>query len=774
MLSSFSSYPIRDSKSKRYAAPGPLLGWGTRSLSPHKIMGAFYDTLDKDIDARLLALSMAILLVIVLSIEHGVKTIEKRLDDHVKYLVMLRKVYSELMIMGIISFGVLLLHDIIAVPLSSVFWVHFELVHVGMFAAAVFYVIHAFVFMRVTEATRSSWVGYEQTSAEELIMLAEKRDSEGASKPMWKRWMCGRGKLSAAMEFHAARNHITSTLLLPSDFWFARYMRGVLADVIIEQMEIKIFSWALALSILCGYMVIEVASGDEGEGIDVQISEIAAPTIGWITLGLDWALLFVARRSRDTLLRSIGCDDSLAHSDSALGKLKAASSGGGSQAKSDKINVHNTKIIKLFRSAASQHIPFWVTNARQAYPCGKPWVLRRALDLIMLSQCFTLTISILINIRSLARDKPAAQAAALIVLDLLPQMIILCFLSPRVLKNIAYLHAMASPSLDVIEQVLGEMEQVETLRNELQCTLRASMRRTLGRNVGENKALLVNSLMTLFDTLDESREGRIGRENFGRILLGFEMHVSHKQLRLLFSAVDMDHDGKIDIYDFLVLVLGKDYKTQTQQSPRPSTLSPREAQLTMCFGGLLTRCLLCHKMVNVVSLAAHISECSGLTRASGAFDLSSTPVEEIETRKPSLLAAAAMTPSSSPRKRSAPRKSFFAKLKRKPSASTLATTAASMSSKAHECRRLWRQSISKSIRNMSTTEPHSRRSSSLARISERSFSFSPVQEDRKTSAVVVVPVNGSSEKIQAYSPNLASPKKSSANKKRFTRRTSTV
>ena len=528
-------------------------------------MGAqsFYGILDEEIDARLLALSMLLLLIFVLTIEHSVHHINAQSDDNNRsYHKMLRKVYSELMIMGIISFCVLLIHDIIAWKLTPQFWVHFELVHVAMFIAAIFYVLHAFVFMRITQKATSRWMAYERTPVDELLMLSESAPARTSSSI--KRWAWGRGKLRGSIEFHLLRMTLTRSLMLPRNFTFDRYMQGVLSEVILEHMEIKVHSWLLALAILGACALV-----DEPGKADVKNSHLVSPIIGWITFCIAWGVLIAVRRSRDYLIAKL-CEGRTV--DEHLRSLRMIPEG----------NVNKKNLVKLIRSIATAQLPFWVMNARTAYPLGKPWVLHFALDLIMLSQCFTLTISFLVSIREVFINFDASAAAVYTILDLVPQVLILLVISPRVLKNIACLHAIAQPSLDVIERVLGEMDDVERLRGQLEECVKSSLKIAMRdcdselktgkkKNMGK-RAILVDSLINLFEVVDESGRGMISRENFDHILRGFEMHVEKRKVALLFSAVSKGSPF-FDIHDFLEALKVKDWDMESSPIQCSSSLS---------------------------------------------------------------------------------------------------------------------------------------------------------------------------------------------------------
>ena len=56
-----------------------------------------------------------------------------------------------------------------------------------------------------------------------------------------------------------------------------------------------------------------------------------------------------------------------------------------------------------------------------------------------------------------------------------------------------------------------------------------------------------------FNLLDKERKGYIVIEEFGGLMRHFDKKASAVQVRIMFDALDLEHDGRVDIYEFFAI-----------------------------------------------------------------------------------------------------------------------------------------------------------------------------------------------------------------------------
>ena len=178
---------------------------------------------------------------------------------------MLSKVYKELMILGFISFVLLMINQFINLPTTQLLM--FELSHVWIFLVAVFFVVHAIIFMLLVRKVKRHWDATAHMEVPDLLQQYVARARTfggvhgacvvnayaGAACPLprygnttfWRLpslWydLFGRGKLREEMGFHIAKSLFLRVHNLPANFDFAKYLRRSLTQHITDQIDVKV------------------------------------------------------------------------------------------------------------------------------------------------------------------------------------------------------------------------------------------------------------------------------------------------------------------------------------------------------------------------------------------------------------------------------------------------------------------------------------------------------------------------------------------------------
>jgi hypothetical protein len=107
------------------------------------------------IDWYIVTSSMIGLVMFTMCLEHLLHMLEHSLRTHPAFLKMVGKMYKELMILGVVSFGLIMTISSVKLPDGAL--VTFEFVHVWIFLVAVFFIIHSVLFMGLMSRAKKKW-----------------------------------------------------------------------------------------------------------------------------------------------------------------------------------------------------------------------------------------------------------------------------------------------------------------------------------------------------------------------------------------------------------------------------------------------------------------------------------------------------------------------------------------------------------------------------------------------------------------------------------------
>ena len=193
---------------------------------------------------------MVALIGFTVAFEYCLHHIEHQLRSHTHYLKILSKVYKELMILGFISFSILIVLQVFHLPINSSETLEF--VHVWFFFIALLYAIHVLVYMwlarrdkrRYDVATYRRIPDLLECYKQQQLLESERRSK--ASVSFWSRvvvwcWELSdvsyvssvmtsiyqptATKLYAEMQFHIVRSLFIRTYNLPPHFDFAEIFK---------------------------------------------------------------------------------------------------------------------------------------------------------------------------------------------------------------------------------------------------------------------------------------------------------------------------------------------------------------------------------------------------------------------------------------------------------------------------------------------------------------------------------------------------------------------
>lgn len=198
-----------------------------------------------------------------MSVGAGLSALERRLISRHSHLrVVLRNLYRELLILGLISF-IFVLYSTIFKPSAAVF-VSFEFAHILIFVLAIFYTVVVFVTAATSLSMSRHWKAIEAMDLVQYLMnkskFAElKAERQKHRSLVWRWFLWWRGDVRrlqryhdahTVMNFHDIRFQFIYYRKLPAEFNFSAYLRKIKSSTFIELVEPHWTIWAVILTLL--------------------------------------------------------------------------------------------------------------------------------------------------------------------------------------------------------------------------------------------------------------------------------------------------------------------------------------------------------------------------------------------------------------------------------------------------------------------------------------------------------------------------------------------
>eukprot|EP00457_Paulinella_chromatophora_P001912 gb/GEZN01001914.1/.p1 GENE.gb/GEZN01001914.1/~~gb/GEZN01001914.1/.p1 ORF type:complete len:712 (+),score=146.10 gb/GEZN01001914.1/:41-2176(+) len=483
------------------------------------------------LDDKYATVLLVIFIIFTMSLERALEMLEHRLQrQESAYLAMLGKLYKELMILGLLSFVLILVLS--TTSLYTDYILIFEFVHLWIFFVALLFVMHAFVFM--TEAHGFAAVWY-QVSFISLSTLRNTYEAQFSSvRGGWYRFksrnelFLGNIPVVNEMEFHHLRVWFLTKNKLPRNFDFPLYLKLCLSNFVSEHLDAKDSSWIILMIILVGNVGVTIMWEKDGPDsyYDPNPNTNRDNSLQWMMIG--WILFFVAyflaaeaRRIKHALLRLSGIpNDDVASLAEALekdetldmaipyylpNKSKSDSIGWGMHDSDDDEedevlaslpdsplnnahtasdshhagsphHAHHTghgggKQHNIFQTLGSHHGSKVKIDkeVRNLFRCSRPGIYVGAFDLLMLLQCFYLGYFVLRNIWQSYQVWYKEPGIYIIYLaaSLLPQAVVMTKFAPSIIKHFVLVSNLANINENVMLKVKQNMDEMHFLANEL-------------------------------------------------------------------------------------------------------------------------------------------------------------------------------------------------------------------------------------------------------------------------------------------------------------------
>ncbi|KAJ1416365.1 hypothetical protein B484DRAFT_155438 [Ochromonadaceae sp. CCMP2298] len=188
----------------------------------------------------------------VIGFEYMIGIMEYFLDGNRLYQTMIQMIYKELMVMGLITFVVMMYeatpptHDV-----SSHEWVAaIDFSHIYLFFVTFFFVGHAFYLMFISSCTVTEYRKDHEEKVSELI-----EELENMKSTCWQRFLFSFkflpfSALRSRVEFSLLHSTFNKTYLLPLDLEYPYYLSGVFDRFALKIINRSIFTWVVLLFVM--------------------------------------------------------------------------------------------------------------------------------------------------------------------------------------------------------------------------------------------------------------------------------------------------------------------------------------------------------------------------------------------------------------------------------------------------------------------------------------------------------------------------------------------
>ena len=519
------------------------------------------------LDMALATWMMIALIVFTISFEFFLHHVERQLLLHTHYLKILSKVYKELMILGFISFAILIVLQVL--ELSSATTETLEFVHVWFFFIAVLYAIHVLVYMWLARRDKRRYdvaacmripdliEQYKQVQAEEET----RQQRPGCWAAMARHWhrLCQVSFVSSVwssvyqsrstrvyqqLQFHIVRSLFIRTYGLKAEFDFAKYLRRCMSKHITEQLDIKEGSWLMLIVFLVINVIrveIEQLYGDADYAVVTLWLFLVVP---YFLLGIGALAVFGIEKAKTALMAKVGVETAADLAQALLRSRTAITSSAAAASDSFQSNAAKAKrasvIISSQQQALDAYLPLLLSGL---FPYNKPWLFTKALEVVMLTQCFFIGLACIFHIRQAFADFSAPIAALYVLFTMLPHLLVLLLIAPHVMTQFVFVHAVGYVNRDSLQHVSEYMADCELLRADIQHYL-------------QQYCLTSNTSVTaLFLTLSKD-SNYIPVQSLRSLLDSVGIRLTASQTSRLRRMVNLQQDGRIDLREFMLFFFG--------------------------------------------------------------------------------------------------------------------------------------------------------------------------------------------------------------------------
>lgn len=222
---------------------------------------AFKFGLIQSIDPTITLICFIVVVAFIIFFEHATEVLEYLLEENQMYSKIVQVIYKELMLMGVISFSIIMYQASKTGESSekeSTIIVAIDFAHIILFYMTIFFVVHAIYFIRISIYNHRRNRGHFARSIKSLVEQIEALEQ----KPWWHpaRWLFHSdllllSSLRSKAEFKIVQTIFQALYLVPRNFNYPAYISGCYERYALKTTNRSLASWFILLvAILVNYL----------------------------------------------------------------------------------------------------------------------------------------------------------------------------------------------------------------------------------------------------------------------------------------------------------------------------------------------------------------------------------------------------------------------------------------------------------------------------------------------------------------------------------------
>ncbi|KAG7397828.1 hypothetical protein PHYBOEH_012090 [Phytophthora boehmeriae] len=272
----------------------------------------------EDVEFWRVLVHLSILASCLLFFEAVLHRLEHKLPRSDKYEHMLKKVYRELMVLGLLSLGLKILKENPDIDAYSKTMIAFQVADLAIFFLALALILQSTAIFLLLRNQNGRADRAELITTQDLANGVESPEGHGQHESTFfhKLFCCGRSAKSKAIDKELIELRLLRRLFLrryglPQLFPFSKYLSRAQANQISHMIEVEPSMWLLLLVVawaICGFLeILKVLDEEMSESHELVES---LQLFGWILLVMHVSVMLYLRSCVHKLLRAAGyCDN---------------------------------------------------------------------------------------------------------------------------------------------------------------------------------------------------------------------------------------------------------------------------------------------------------------------------------------------------------------------------------------------------------------------------------------------------------------------------------
>lgn len=217
---------------------------------------AFKFGIIQSIDPTITLICFIIVVAFIIFFEHATEVLEYLLEENQMYRKIVQVIYKELMLMGVISFSIIMYQaskTTVASENETNIIVAIDFAHIILFYMTIFFVFHAIYLIRISIYNHRKNRGY---FAKTLKSLAH-QVGELENKPWWnpRKWLFHSdilllSPLRDKAEFKIVQTIFQALYLVPRNFNYPAYISGCYERYALKTINRSLVSWFILLFVI--------------------------------------------------------------------------------------------------------------------------------------------------------------------------------------------------------------------------------------------------------------------------------------------------------------------------------------------------------------------------------------------------------------------------------------------------------------------------------------------------------------------------------------------